>query len=571
MLLANAEQGKIDAIRSEDLRKSKRMSIHPKPISDVPELTARVAKAAFPKGNVYMQMRDVFGTFFEDDQFVDLYAKDGQSSLSPWRLALVCVMQFAENLSDRQAADAVRARIDWKYALSLELDDAGFDFSALSEFRQRLIDSPDVERIFNRLLAVFQQQGLLSAGGRQRTDSTHIFASVRRLNRVATVGQTLYHALNMLATEAPEWLQAWAPPPWYERYSQPLTDYRLPQEKAEQSALARSIGTDGLQLLEALWFDPRTPHHLKHLKAIQTLRQVWVQQYYVENDVLDWREGKDLPPAEQLIQSPFDPEARYSNKRTIEWIGYKVHLSETCNTHTPNLVTHVETTLAPIADQPMVDTVHERLQDKGYLPDEHLVDQGYSSAAQLVTSKSNYGVELISLVSEPTGWQAKAKTGFDLAAFQIDWERKQVVCPEGKVSRTWSNIVPARGNNEHLVRFSPNDCRICPSKVLCTKGNLRTIGFHSKPLVEALRARRVEQHTEAFRKIYRKRNGIEGTISQACMVLGMRRTRYRGLAKTHLQHLLTAAAMNLTRAINWLAGIPKATTRISPFAALAPA
>lgn len=546
------------------------MSIHPQPVPEVPELTVRVAKAAFPKGNVYMQLREVFGTFFEDDQFVDLYAKDGQSSLSPWRLALVCVMQFAENLSDRQAADAVRARIDWKYALSLELDDPGFDFSALSEFRQRLLNSPDVERIFNRLLEAFQQHGLLQAGGRQRTDSTHIFASVRRLNHVETVGQTLYQALNTLASEAPEWLQTWVPPTWYERYGQPLTDYRIPQEKAEQGALALSIGADGLQLLEALWHDPQTPPHLKQLKAIQTLHQVWIQQYYWENDVLHWREGKDIPPAERLVQSPFDLEARYSSKRSIEWIGYKVHLTETCNADTPNLVTHVETTLAPISDQQVVDTVHERLQEKACLPDEHLVDQGYSSAAQLVHSKNHYGVELICPVREPIGWQAKAQTGFDLSAFYIDWERKQVVCPEGKMSRTWNDISPARGHNEHLVRFSPKDCRVCPSKSLCTKGNLRTIGFHSKPLLEALRARRVEQHTEAFRSIYRKRNGIEGTISQACMVLGMRRTRYRGIAKTHLQHLLTAAAMNLTRVMNWLAGVPKSTTRISPFAALAP-
>src|SRR5882724_6327165 len=155
------------------------MSLQVQPIPAIPEITAAIAHRAFRKGNVYMQMRDVLGTFFHDDQFAELYPTDGQPAYAPWRLALVSVMQFAENLSDRQAADAVRSRIDWKYALSLELTDEGFDFSVLSEFRQRLLEHEVGERLLETMLEHFKRAGLLRAGGRQRTDSTYVLASVR--------------------------------------------------------------------------------------------------------------------------------------------------------------------------------------------------------------------------------------------------------------------------------------------------------------------------------------------------------------------------------------------------------
>ena len=115
------------------------MSFKPQTIEPIPQETVHVATSAFPKGNLYMCMRDELGAIFSDEQFAPLFARRGQPAYSPWRLALVCVMQYVENLSDRQAAEAVRARIDWKYALSLELTDQGFDYSVLSEFRQRLI------------------------------------------------------------------------------------------------------------------------------------------------------------------------------------------------------------------------------------------------------------------------------------------------------------------------------------------------------------------------------------------------------------------------------------------------
>lgn len=235
------------------------MSLQAQQIPPIPEATVQVARRAFRKGNVYMQMRDVFGTFFSDDQFRDLYPSEGQPAYAPWRLALVSIMQFAENLSDRQAADAVRSRIDWKYALSLELEDSGFDFSVLSEFRQRLLDHEAGEQLLNTLLAHFQQAGLLKGRGSQRTDSTHVMASVRDLNRLELVGRTLQAALDAIAEVAPQWLQAWVSPDWYTRYGQVLTTFRLPQKAVERDALAVQIGWDGITLFQRVCHHPDTP------------------------------------------------------------------------------------------------------------------------------------------------------------------------------------------------------------------------------------------------------------------------------------------------------------------------
>src|SRR5215217_7414867 len=175
------------------------MSLRPQPIGPIPEQTARVAHAAFPKGNPYLTLRDHLGTIFQDADFAALFPAWGYPGLPPWRLALVTIMQFREHLADRQAAEAVRARIDWKYLLGLELSDPGFDFSVLSEFRDRLLTGGAEQRILDLMLNQFKAVGLLKVRGRQRTDSTHILAAIRSLNRLELVGRTLQHALNALA------------------------------------------------------------------------------------------------------------------------------------------------------------------------------------------------------------------------------------------------------------------------------------------------------------------------------------------------------------------------------------
>jgi transposase len=296
------------------------MSLPPASLLNVPERTTEIAHAAFPKGNRYMQMRDTLGTVYTNTAFADLYPSLGQPAEAPWRLALVTLMQFAENLTDRQAADAVRGRIDWKYALGLDLTDAGFDFSVLSEFRTRLLTGEAVERLLSQMLRLFVERGLLHARGTQRTDSTQVVAAVRDLNRLALVGETLHHALNILAQEAPTWVRAQVTADWFLRHGQRFSDSRLPKGRQDRQQLAETIGQDGVHLLTQL-YDATAPAALRALPAVETLRQVWVQQYYQGGDGVRWRDAKNCPPASLLIASPYDLESRYSDKRGPHWRG----------------------------------------------------------------------------------------------------------------------------------------------------------------------------------------------------------------------------------------------------------
>ena len=255
------------------------MSLHPQVIPSIPDETARVAHAIFPKGNVYMHMRDELGTIYQDQDFADLFPQRGQAAEAPWRLALVTVIQYAEGLTDRQAADAVRTRIDVKYALSLDLTDVGFDFSILSEFRSRLLASRAERRLFDRLLEQFRTRGWIKARGKQRTDSTHVLAAIRTLRRLECVGETMRHALDVLAEVAPDWLLEHMEPEWAERYRKRFSDFRLPKEAKERVTLAETIGADGRRLLERVYAETRLPW-LAELDAVETLRRVWLQHYH---------------------------------------------------------------------------------------------------------------------------------------------------------------------------------------------------------------------------------------------------------------------------------------------------
>lgn len=544
------------------------MTLHPRYIPDVPEETVKVAKAAFHKGNRYMQMRDELGTLFNDEQFNDLFPNVGQLAESPWRLALVTVMQFAENLTDRQAADAVRARIDWKYALSLELTDNGFDFSVLSEFRQRLIVNGAEARLFEIMLTGFQERDLLKAGGKQRTDSTHILANVRELNRIEFVGETMRAALNELATAAPDWLKAWVPADWFKRYGHPFSEYRLPQKESERLELGEQIGRDGIELLTRVYAEQP---ELGQLPQVEILRRIWVLQYYTdEDDQTRWRRRGNTPPGERILTSPYDTDARLSKKRGNSWVGYKVHLTETCDDDTPHLVTHVETTLATAADSAVVKAIHTELKRKGCLPDQHLVDNGYGSGTAFVQSREAYGVDLFGPARPDVSWQAQVADAFDLSAFRIDFENRSVTCPQGHTTKQWFERTGSRGKPALQAKFPDSVCRTCPVRQRCTTAKSgRQIGFIPEPEFGALQAARQREQSDVFKETYKKRAGIEGTISQVVGVLGMRRTRYRGLDKVHLQHLMTAAAMNLMRVLDWLSGKERAATRISAFARLA--
>jgi len=315
------------------------MSLRPQqPIPPVPDDTARVARAAFGTRNPYLILRDRLGTLFTDTDFADLYPKRGQPAYTPWWLALVTLMQFREGLSDRQAAEAVRGRIDWKYLLALDLADPGFDRSVLCEFRGRLLGNAAVDRLLARVVDAAREGGLLKARGRQRTDSTHVLAAIRSLNRLELVAETLRAALNDIATLAPDWLRALAPTEWHERYDKRVEERRMPEVGPKRDAYVAQVGVDGFRLLDALARSD-APLDAAALPAIETLRRVWARHFERVEGGQDgggqdggaWlRPVRGRGPGDRL-ESPYDTEARFRTKASTTWTGYMVHFTETCD------------------------------------------------------------------------------------------------------------------------------------------------------------------------------------------------------------------------------------------------
>ncbi len=557
------------------------MSLKPSPIPPVPPETARVARAAFPKGNLYLKLRGQLGTIVQDEDFVALFSKEGPPGLPPWQLALVTLFQFREHLSDRQAADAVRARIDWQYVLSLELTDPGFDFSVLSEFRARLVRGGAEELLLEKLLHWSQAAGLVKTRGKQRTDSTHVVAAIRVMNRVELVSETLRAALNELAVLAPDWVRTVALPDWYERYQRRSEEERLPKGKEAREAYARTVGEDGFWLLEAL-DTAEAPQELRQLERIKTLRAVW-QQHYERTPSQDsgagsasrprirWKELRELPRAAEQIESPYDRDARYCTKRSTQWVGYKVHYTETCDLENIYLITQVQTTPATLHDVHCTAPIQAALSQRGLAPHDHIVDAAYIDAELVVSSRQEHGITLVGPPRPNSSWHTKLEGAYNREQFTVEWERRQVRCPQGKLSLAWREPEAPARTPAISVHFRQQDCAVCPTRAFCTRSpqQARHLNLLPRPQFAALQAARAQQTSEVGRQLYTRRAGIEGTLSHGVRAFGLRRTRYRGLQKTHLQHVMTAVAMNVGRIIAWFDHIPRATTRTSRFAALA--
>ena len=277
--------------------------MQPHPWPAVPASTAKVAKRAFRKGSLAMRARDELGTWYQDEAFGVTYGTRGAPGISPAQLAMVTVLQFTEDLTDRQAADAVRGRLDWKYCLGLELADEGFDFSVLSEFRSRLVAGAMEAALLEALLARLGALGLVGAGMRQRTDSTHVLGRIRDLNRLELAGETVRAALEALAAAAPGWLAGVIDASWQEVYGQRIDSFRLPDSKAKRADLAVRYGRDGYHLLRQA-HDPAAPGWLAGLPAVQALRRIWIQQFCLDGSESggegDLAGGRAGPPAGQI-------------------------------------------------------------------------------------------------------------------------------------------------------------------------------------------------------------------------------------------------------------------------------
>lgn len=453
----------------------------------------------------------------------------------------------------------MRGRIDWRYALGLELTDPGFHYSVLSEFRKRLVEGHAETLLLDRLLVRLTERKLLRAHGKQRTDSTHVLAAIRTMNRPELVMETFRATLNELATLAPTWLRALSPAEWQERYGCRIEETRLPSGKTARLELAETVGRDGQALLQAV----QERDDLRGLPQIATLRQVWERHFLRSStcgvEELHWRPDAELARAAEAIESPYDPEARHSTKHDLAWTGYKVHLTETCDPDLPRLITDVQTTVATKQDVSCTAAIQQSLVARDLLPIRQLVDAGYVDAELLLSSQEQHGVELFGPTRLNPSWQLR-EGGYNLTQFQIDWEERQAICPEGRTSTNWQESKTKMYEQPVVyVRFARPDCAGCPSRsryVRSEAGRPRTLILRSHAHHQALQEMRAQLSTEVGRREYQLRAGIEGTLSQGVRRSGLRTARYRGLSKTHLQHVATAAALNVLRVVNHLAAVP---------------
>jgi transposase len=379
----------------------------------------------------------------------------------------------------------------------------------------------------------------------------------------------------------PDWLQRLAPLEWYERYAKRIEDTRLPRDQAARDAYARTVGEDGFRILDALE-SPEAPEDARALPTITTLRRTW-QRHYERGESpgsatgdypilrVRFKPNRELPRAAEGVESPYDTEARYRHKRDTQWTGYMVHVSETCEPTAPHVLTHVHTTTAAVHEARCTAPIQQALVEKDLPPSEHLVDAAYIDAELLVSSQEDYGITLRGPARPNPNWQAKVEGAYLLADFAVDWERQQVHCPQGKAAASWAERVDT-GRAYIQVRFHQQDCRACGMRALCTQATqaARTLTLHAQAEFEALQVARAWYRSEEGQERYQRRAGVEGTLSQGVRAFGLRYARYRGLTKTHLQHVATAAAINMERLVAWLNERPRAKTRTSRFATLAP-
>ena len=408
-----------------------------------------------------VQVRDRLGQWLADEEFASAFGIRGRPGWSPSRLALVTVLQRAEKLTGRQAAEAVRTRIGWQYLLGLSLDDPGFDHTVLAEFRGKVADAGLEQVALDALLARLAAGGLVKAGGKQRTDSTHVVAAVAALNRLELAGEAVRAALEALATAHPDWLaQRICVADWNRRYGTPMTSWRPPQSEARRDELAIACARDGYALLEAVC-DPSAPPWLRELPAVDVLRRVLVQNYTrtitaAGREVIKRREkepeGDGLPPGHARIASPYDTDARWGVKREEFWLGCKLHVTETCDDPPPctcrpasaagqaaagsagegaqdrghdkgcahlvfpNLITHVATTGATVTDNQMTTAICKDLARKNLAPGRSYPDSGYLSAAVVVPALTTWGIALTGPLLAGTSAQARAGAGYARAA-----------------------------------------------------------------------------------------------------------------------------------------------------------
>jgi transposase len=508
--------------------------------AEIPEATRVLVEPLLAEDSVYRLIGQDVEQMVGDAEFEDMYAEDGRPAVNAVVLALITIFQFLEKLPDRAAASMAVMRLDWKYALRQEVSWSGFHYSDLSNFRKRLLAHGREGVVFERILAYLRKRGYVTAGGKQRTDSTHIVGQVMELSRLEVVWETIRLALNALISADAPWVLKWLPSSFVELYSVRRSDYRL--KDSEVASALQKAGEEGQWLVtQVLTTGSQT---LQTLPELALLRRV-LEEHYAPDEAGQLQTRPAGQVTGDVISSPHEVQARYGNKGSHEWIGYKLHVTETVDEDLgARFITDMTVTPAFIQDNMPILDIQEHLSERQVPPARQYVDQGYMSGANLAASLEQ-SIDLRGFIRD--GNVTKPE-GFRLPDFSIDVAKRQATCPAGQEAIGWSAVGPRVKNNVAFLVSFGKQCQACPffGPNLCTdKKAGRTIAISRQH--DLITARRAESATEAFHQDMHLRAAIEGTLSELVRAHAARRARYRGLPKTQLQATFTAAATNLKR------------------------
>ena len=482
-------------------------------------------------------------------QLEELYNSDnGRPAIEPVVLLGVLIFQFLERVPDRQAAELVKYHLGWKLALNLKLSYQGFHFTNLSNFRDRLIASGKSDLAFNGLLDALSKEGFVFKGVKQRLDSTHVLGAVALLSALECIRETLRLALEELqgalnGEELPDfWSLLW------ERYVENKLDYKSAAEVLKSKQ--RQAGDDCLRLLH--WLEPMRTQ-LRQGRYVLLLREVFAQQYELKTP------GQPEPVKEHatgVVQNPHDPQAQWSakgkGKHKKSWVGYKVQVAETVpeknDQSSPSFITSIVTQKATESDTAGLEqTLKTQAKTQVASAGELYVDGAYVCGARLAQAQKE-GWQLVG-PAQASPYQQELAPGYRLEDFQINLAQRQARCPAGVLSKQCSRIYD-KSRNTVFYRFEwTTHCHGCKLRAHCLSDSaphrIIAVGEH----YQLLEQRRKEQKTEQFKERMHQRNGIEGTISELARAHGLRRSRYRGLAKVAFQNFFIGTACNVKR---WL-------------------
>ncbi|WP_262505841.1 transposase [Streptomyces sp. TRM68367] len=541
------------------------MSLRPRSGEQVPPLTAQIARASNPDGTTAIWVRDRLDGLWRDEDFADWYPRDGRPGLSPAQLATVCVLQFLLGLSDRQAAEAVRCRIDFNYAMAMELDDPGFHHSVLADFRDRLTEGDRADRLLDLALARLKEAGLVRERTTQRTDSTHVLAAVRDLTRLELITEAVRAALEEVVCTAGHLLDDLVDEDWGRRYGRPVASGQEPHQAQDQDPghwqRRRPAPGTPLPARDGPGVRPSRPGSAPGSGAELLPRRCGPL-------ALAHRRGQRaraaaLVPGDRLSLRHVGPLRAPRTHHQLE--GIRRSSDRDLCPRRPQRDHGRGHHRGYHARQQGPAGIHTRLRRRGLLPTEHLVDSGYTSLVHLEQAARDHQVTVSGpLRGNPTR-QHRRNEGFARDDFHIDYDRRQVTCPQGQVSRGWHGPYPTSSPTAApliVARFTKGQCHPCPARTQCTtsRESARNVGFPPRELRDLQLRIRTEQQTAEWKARYAVRSGVEGTVNEFAHGHGLRRCRYRGQNKAHLQHVLTAIAVNIGR----LSGLPPTAAGPSP-------